>query len=179
MTSSSGASHQSLPAQAQPTMPAHGTLAIQFVPPEQTSPPDSARHQKASHTQQREQKSASASIHPVVVQKWTHASSSTLATGEAVKETTQHPGAPLGPSLLSSILTPLRLLKFKEELRNHPNPAWVSDILTGIDKGVPLGYHGPRCQRISRNLTSAFQHPEIIDNELYKEITAKRIIGPF
>ena len=96
-----------------------------------------------------------------------------------MKETTQHPGAPLGPSLLSSILTPLRLLKFKEELRNHPNPAWVADILTGIDKGVPLGYHGPRCQRISRNLTSAFQHPDIIDNELNKEVTAKRIIGPF
>ena len=59
--------------------------------------------------------------------------------------------------------------------------SWKSYVITqfklGIYKGVPLGYNEPRCQCISH--ASAFQHPEIIDNELNKEVTAKRIIGPF
>lgn len=91
----------------------------------------------------------------------------------------QHPDAPPDPNQLNKILTPLRHLDFEKELSNHPDPTWVKDLLKGIKQGVPIGYHGPRRQRVSRNLTSAFQHPTIIDEELNKEVTAQRIIGPF
>ena len=64
-------------------------------------------------------------------------------------------------------------------LKFHTDPNWVKELLQGIDKGVSLGYHGLRCQRISRNLASASQHPQIIDEELGKEVRARRIVGPF
>ena len=41
-----------------------------------------------------------------------------------------------------------------------------------------FGYHGQRCQCISRNLV-AFKHPIVIDEELSKEVRAQRIVGPF
>ena len=101
------------------------------------------------------------------------------ATEEGVKGSTPLASAPPSPSLLKQIITPLRLLQFKEELRNHTNPTWVQTLLTGLEKGVQLGYHGRRCQRISRNLVSAFAHPHVIDEELKNEVRAQRIAGPF
>ena len=52
-------------------------------------------------------------------------------------------------------------------------------MLHNLDKGVSLGYQGPRCQRISRNLCSSAQHPEAIDEELQKELDKKRLLGPY
>ena len=49
----------------------------------------------------------------------------------------------------------------------------------GITKGVSLGYQGQRCQRISKNLISAYKHPKIIDEELHKELRLQQIAGPF
>ena len=124
-------------------------------------------------------KSASALMPPGAVQEERHASSSTFVTQEAVEGNTQPAGAPPSCSPLKQIITPLRLQQFAEELKFHTDPNWVKEILKGIDKGVSLGYHGLRCQRISRNLASASQHPQIIDEELSKEVRARRIVGPF
>ena len=55
----------------------------------------------------------------------------------------------------------------------------MQELLIGIDNGVPLGYHGQRCQCISQNLVSAFAHPNVIDDELSKEVRAQRIAGLF
>ena len=48
-----------------------------------------------------------------------------------------------------------------------------------IEHGVSLGYRGPRRQRISRNLPSSALHPQAIDKEIQKEISKKRMLGPF
>ena len=77
------------------------------------------------------------------------------------------------------MVTPLRHLKFEEELKSHTDPSWVHELITGITKGVSLGYQGQRCQRISKNLISAYSHPHIIDDELSKELRLQRIAGPF
>ena len=114
-----------------------------------------------------------------MVARWKAVDTSTSALEEAVKGTTQLPGALPNNSHLKQIITPLRLLQFKDELSHHPDPQWVSEILHGIQHGVPLGYHGPRRQCVSRNLKSATQHPRVIDDELNKEIKAQRIAGPF
>ena len=87
---------------------------------------------------------------------------------------TQPAGAPPSCSPLKQIITPLQLQQFVEELKFHTDPNWVKEILKGIDKGVSLRYHGLRCQRISRNLASASQHPQIIDEELGREVRAQR-----
>ena len=92
---------------------------------------------------------------------------------------TQLVSAPPNTSPLKRIITPLRRLQFEAELRSHANPAWVQELLKGINNGVSLGYHGQTCQHIPHNLVSAFKHPHVIDEELNKEITAQRIPGPF
>ena len=107
------------------------------------------------------------------------ADTSTFAPKEAVKGITQPQGAPPSTSHLKQIITPLRLLQFKDELRHHPDPHWVSDLLHGIQYGVQLGYKGPRRQRVSRNLKSALEHPTVINDELMKEMKSQRIAGPF
>ena len=87
---------------------------------------------------------------------------------------------PLQPALVPKRAhIPLRCSTFEQELRNHPNKAWISWLLSGIDNGVSTGYNGPRFPHTARNLASALKHPDIIDAELSKEIAVGRILGPF
>ena len=67
----------------------------------------------------------------------------------------------------------------QRELANHPDKAWVSRLLTGIDMGVDIDYKGPRGPQDSPNLSSAYQHSNIIQSELQKELDAGRVQGPF
>ena len=67
-------------------------------------------------------------------------------------------------SELQWVHTPLRRSAFERELKGHPNKAWVSWLLNGIDNGVATGYNSPHFPFTARNLTSALQHPEIIDD---------------
>ena len=84
-----------------------------------------------------------------------------------------------GLSELQRAHTPLRRSAFEQELKGHPDKAWVSWLLNGIDNGVSTGYKGPHFPFTARNLTSALQHPEIVDAELQKEVELGRILGPF
>ena len=68
-------------------------------------------------------------------------------------------GAPTSKNELTGAHTPLRHSQFERELANHPDKAWVSRLLTGIDMGVDIGYKGPRGPQDSPNLSSAYQHP--------------------
>ena len=83
------------------------------------------------------------------------------------------------PNELSRAHIPLRHAQFERELAGHPDKAWVSKLLTAIKIGVRIGHTGPRHYTHARNLSSAFQHPEVIDQELAKEYDAGRILGPF
>ena len=172
----SGASLPNQPAQDGEMPQKHATI---FVTANQPSCHVLAQPQTLSHTHPQEPKSAFALMPPGAVQEERRASSSMLATQEAVEGNTQPAGAPPSCSPLKQIITPLRLQQFAEELKFHTDPNWVKEILKGIDKGVSLGYHGLRCQCISRNLASASQHPQIIDEELSREVRARRIVGPF
>ena len=116
---------------------------------------------------------------PGAIQEERHASSNTFATKEAVEGNTQLVDAPASSSPRKQIITPLQRRQFEEEVKTHTDPNWVKELLKDIDKGVSLGYHGPRCQRISRNLASTSKHPQIIDEELSKEVRTRRIVGPF
>ena len=75
--------------------------------------------------------------------------------------------------------TPLQRSAFEHELKAHPDKAWVSWLLNGIDNGVSTGYNGPHFSYTARNLTSALQHPEVVDDGLQKEVESGRILGPF
>ena len=75
--------------------------------------------------------------------------------------------------------TPLRCSEFERSLSNHPDKAWVSWLLHSIKHGISIGFNGPRTPLKSHNLISAYQHPDIINSELSKEIAAGRVLGPF
>ena len=62
--------------------------------------------------------------------------------------------------------TPLRCSAIERELKGHPDKAWVSWLLNGIDNSVSTGYDSPHFSFTACNLTAALQHPEIIDAEL-------------
>ena len=173
-------------------MPAHGKPKL-FAPKhthgmhspfgtEWDSVPGSNPLQTQSPTPLGEKRSASASTQSVGAQQTrmaASANSSAPAIEGAVEANTQPPSAPPSLNQLREVSSPLRLLPFKDELSDHPDAAWVKRLLHGIEHGVHLGYHGPRCHRIAKNLASAFQHPQIIDKEIQKEVDLGRILGPY
>ena len=79
-------------------------------------------------------------------------------------------------SLSSSELSPPYDTQFERELVNHPDKAWTHWLLKN---GVALGYDGPRGPSKARNLKSALEHVQVIDEELRKECLVNRILGPF
>lgn len=92
---------------------------------------------------------------------------------------TQVGAAPTAVTELTRAHTPLRHSQFESELANHPNKAFASRLLKGIRQGVSIGYEGPRSPTNTRNLSSAYQHPDVIEAELQKEVNSGRIRGPF
>ena len=177
--SSFGVFHQNQRAVHRAPMPAHGSLATPFVPDRYYHVLDQRQRTRPA-IQQQEMKFASDSICHEAAPEVQDANTNTCATRRTVEESTLLASAASRDSIpLRSTFTPLRYPQFEEELRNHPDQTWVKELLHNIDNGVSLGYHGPRCQRISRNLVSSAQFPQAIDDEIQKELRKKRLVGPF
>ena len=85
----------------------------------------------------------------------------------------------LSQHLRAKVNTPLNYLQFERELASHPDKTWVSWLLKAIKHGTTLGYDGPRGPMKAGNLSSAFQHARIVDEEIAKECNAGRLLGPF
>ena len=79
----------------------------------------------------------------------------------------------------SPILTPLQPLVIKWELVNHPDKAFVEQLIKDLVHGCSIGYHGPQFPAIAKHLSSALQHTSIINEGLKKEAETGRILGPF
>jgi hypothetical protein len=136
-----------------------------------------AHWQTLSH--KHEQRFTFASTPSEDVPKGKLANSRALVTNEAVEGITQLISAPPSNHQFKQIVMPLRHLKFEEELKSQTDPTRAHELITGIMKGVSLGYQGQRCQRISKNSISAYSHPQIIDDELSNKLRLQRIAGPF
>ena len=103
--------------------------------------------------------------------------------------------APLGPPPLANaaknkveqlrssrkprVSTPIDIDKLETELANHPNRTFVSNLLSMLREGARIGYSGPRFSRVSPNLISAVQHPEVVTLNLNKEVNLGRVAGPY
>ena len=76
--------------------------------------------------------------------------------------------------IFASISTPLRLLA------NHPDQDFAQFIVRGIREGFPIGVD-PTASFVSarRNMSSALENPQVIEEYLSKEVTAGNIFGPF
>ena len=78
-----------------------------------------------------------------------------------------------------TVSTPLDVDKLALELVNHPNRSFVDNLVNALRYGTRIGYLGPQKFRVSNNLISASQHPEVISANLSKEMSLGRVAGPF
>ena len=135
---------------------------------------DLAHHKTAQPIHRQGQKCASDSTPhtPVRRKRHMHVSTHMSAAGWGAMGITQRANVLPNSNPLESIITPLQHLNFEEEL--HSGSKII--ILSGIRNGVQLGYKRPR-RRI--RLLHSSTHKIIVNDELAKEITAQRIVGPF
>ena len=77
------------------------------------------------------------------------------------------------------VSTPVDEHKLALELASHPDRSFVYNLVNALRYGTRIGYLGPQKNRVSRNLISASQHPEVITANLNKEIQLGRVAGPF
>ena len=74
--------------------------------------------------------------------------------------------------------TPVRSLKYRAYLQGYPQP--VFDLLIkGFTEGFRIHFTGTPSSRISKNLLSAYEHPDVVQNKLNKELQEDRLTGPF
>lgn len=77
------------------------------------------------------------------------------------------------------VSSPIDTDRLALELVNHPDRIFVSNLLSMLKDGARIGYLGPRSPRVSPNLISAAQHPEVVSLNLNKEVHLGRVAGPY
>ena len=78
-----------------------------------------------------------------------------------------------------AVSTPINVEELNRELCSHPDRNFVDSLISALRHGTHIGYTGPQSPRVSRNLISASQHPEVVSANLEKEIQLGRVAGPF
>ena len=76
-------------------------------------------------------------------------------------------------------LTPVDVDRLELEVQHFPDKQFVNQLCNDLREGTRIGYTGPRLPRLSKNLPSATQHPQVISETLAKEVGLGRVPGPF
>ena len=82
---------------------------------------------------------------------------------------------------LSVIQSPLseRLEEWRKALQGHLDKLFYQYILVGIERGFRIGYKYTRqCKPSGRNLASALENPEMVQEYIQKEKGLGKIVGP-
>ena len=77
------------------------------------------------------------------------------------------------------VTTPIDVDVLERELDGHPDRKFVNTLINSLRYGTHVGYTGPQKPRVSRNLISANQQPDVVTSNLCKEISLGRVAGPF
>ena len=77
------------------------------------------------------------------------------------------------------VTTPINVDVLEREFLGHPDRNFVDTLINCLRYGTHVGYTGPNKPRVSRNLISTNQHPDIVTSNLNKEISLGRVAGPF
>ena len=77
------------------------------------------------------------------------------------------------------LVTPIRVNRFEELLKGHPNCDLVHYVITGFRQGFTLKYQNPKLNREPNNLKLAYQFKDKLWASLMKEVHLWRMIGPF
>jgi hypothetical protein len=87
---------------------------------------------------------------------------------------------PVGVNTTVGVVSPQVLTEFMRELASYPTPKFKF-FIEGIRDGFNVGWEPTRVSLHSRstNMRSASEHPEVVDEYLAKEVSARRVAGPF
>ena len=77
------------------------------------------------------------------------------------------------------VSSPIDIYCLDLELTNHPDRKFVFNLLSTLKEGARIGYCGPRSARVSPNLISATQHPDVVSANLEQEVNLGRVAGPY
>ena len=80
--------------------------------------------------------------------------------------------------LKPQVSTPNDIYRLELELANHPDRNFVSNLLSTLEEAARIGYSGPRSSRVSPNLISATQHPEVVTLN-WQKVSLGRVAGPY
>ena len=83
------------------------------------------------------------------------------------------------PAYVQEIKTPLKRSAWSRHLRGHQNRVWVDCLLRGITNGVKVGFDGRKVRSARKNLPSASEKPEVIQDYIGKELRKGNISGPW
>ena len=84
------------------------------------------------------------------------------------------------PAELQQIRTPLLWEEWVSRLSRHPDYQFAQYVLQGIAQELRIGFN-PRCQLqpAKHNMSSATEHPEVIEKYLVEELQSGGLLGPF
>ena len=94
---------------------------------------------------------------------------------------TQSPVPPVNTSKehMAPLPTPINVNELDKALREHPDRIFVSKLCSYLKTGADIGYIGSRTARFSNNLPTALAQPEIVSDNLIKEVALGRVADPF
>jgi hypothetical protein len=99
-------------------------------------------------------------------------------TGEAHQEVHSEVIVTNTPSIFNLAPSPINICQLRKELVGY-NQNEARFLLNGFLYGFSLEYEGPRQASDSKNLRSAAEFPEFVQEKIDKEIKLNRVAGPF
>ena len=83
------------------------------------------------------------------------------------------------PPQVQEIVSPLVVEGWKELQDTHIDRNFVTYILEGISKGYRIGYdYNKKTKKVTSNLLSVSQNPEVVTKYIQKEVALGKMIGP-
>ena len=83
------------------------------------------------------------------------------------------------PNVVLVAQSPLHHNRFCKYLANHPDQAWCTKLLQGIEHEIDIGFKGKRRSMVSDNWKLALDHPGVIMEYLANEVAAGHKAGLF
>lgn len=82
---------------------------------------------------------------------------------------------------LAGVFTPLCLPQWEAMLQNHPDKEYKEYILRGVRDGFQVGFDRHACKLSStrKNMHSAMENAQVVDDYLEVEKLRQVVLGPF
>ena len=80
---------------------------------------------------------------------------------------------------MAPLPTPVNVYELDKVLGEHPDRIFVTKLCSYLKTGADIGYTGSRIARFSKNLPTALAQPEIVSENLAKEVALGRVAALF